>query len=152
MVISCTMATLIIPRNFIHGLARPALRTASRNFQTYAQQPLRCRASIEVTPLRLALGNHSAVFKSAFQQRRGYQSQATLNSPVQGNITQRLIYGGAIVGGTLLAINLVFNRETREDGGMPPYERSYLNDTFLHTGLGIGRSCLSIAWACLEMI
>lgn len=34
--------------------------------------------------------------------------------------------------------SLVFNRETREDGGMPPYERSYLNDTFLHTGLGIG--------------
>ena len=32
----------------------------------------------------------------------------------------------------------VFNRETREDGGMPPYERSFLNDTFLHTGLGIG--------------
>lgn len=34
--------------------------------------------------------------------------------------------------------SLVFNRETREDGGMPPFERSYLNDTFLHTGLGIG--------------
>jgi FtsH-binding integral membrane protein len=53
-------------------------------------------------------------------------------------MTQRLIYGGAIFGGTLLAINLVFNRETREDGGMPLYEREYLNDTFLHTGLGIG--------------
>ena len=32
----------------------------------------------------------------------------------------------------------MFNRETREDGGMPEYERSYLNDTFMHTGLGIG--------------
>merc|ERR1712070_1309822 len=60
------------------------------------------------------------------------------NPLAQGNITQRLIYGGAIFGGTLLAINLIFNRETREDGGMPPFERSYLNDTFLHTGLGIG--------------
>lgn len=50
----------------------------------------------------------------------------------------RLIYGAGIFGATLLGINLVFNRETREDGGMPPYERSYLNDTFLHTGLGIG--------------
>ena len=38
----------------------------------------------------------------------------------------------------MLAINLIFNRETREDGGMPPYERSYLNDTFAHTGLGLG--------------
>jgi hypothetical protein len=40
--------------------------------------------------------------------------------------------------GTLIAINVIFNRETREDGGMPPYERAYLNDTFMHTGLGIG--------------
>ena len=42
------------------------------------------------------------------------------------------------MGGTLVAANLVFNRETREDGGMPPFERAYLNDTFLHTGLGLG--------------
>lgn len=41
-------------------------------------------------------------------------------------------------GGTLLAVHLVFNRETREDGGMPAYERAYLNSTFAHTGLGIG--------------
>lgn len=55
-----------------------------------------------------------------------------------GSLMQKLAVGGAIFGGTLLAINLVFNHETREDGSMPPYERSYLNDTFLHTGLGIG--------------
>lgn len=55
-----------------------------------------------------------------------------------GNITQRLLYGAALVGGTFLAANVLFNRETREDGGMPSYERSYLNDTFMHTGLGIG--------------
>lgn len=59
--------------------------------------------------------------------------------PVQGgNLTQKLVYGAAIVGGTILATNLIFNRETREDGGMPAYERSYLNQTFLHTGLGVG--------------
>ena len=55
-----------------------------------------------------------------------------------GSLRQRLIYGAGIVGGTILATNLVFNRETREDGGMPPFERSYLNETFMHTGLGIG--------------
>lgn len=38
----------------------------------------------------------------------------------------------------MLAINLIFNQEGREDGGMPPFERSYLNDTFAHTGLGLG--------------
>jgi len=55
-----------------------------------------------------------------------------------GDVRQRLLYGAGIFGGTLLAINLIFNRETREDGGMPPFERKYLNDTFMHTGLGLG--------------
>ena len=43
-----------------------------------------------------------------------------------------------MVGGAALAANLIFNRETREDGGMPAYEQEYLNQTFLHTGLGVG--------------
>lgn len=69
--------------------------------------------------------------------KRGYQSQA---APAADNTStmRKLLVGGAIFGGTLVAINAVFNRETREDGGMPPFERSYLNNTFLHTGLGIG--------------
>ena len=66
-----------------------------------------------------------------------------------GNMTQRLLYGAAIVGGTVMATNFIFNRETREDGAMPPYERSYLNETFLHTGLGIG--IIGIAARALHM-
>ena len=71
-------------------------------------------------------------------QRTITRPASTFSGPDTGNLTQRLLYGGAIFGGTILAINLVFNRETREDGGMPPFERSFLNDTFLHTGLGLG--------------
>lgn len=48
-----------------------------------------------------------------------------------------MLYGAALVGGTALAVNLIFNRETRGET-MPDYERAYLNDTFMHTGLGIG--------------
>lgn len=79
---------------------------------------------------RPSLGSHFFNHSS-----RKYHAEPISNS---GNLTQKLIVGGAICGGTVLAINMVFNRETREDGGMPPYERAYLNDTFLHTGLGIG--------------
>lgn len=64
--------------------------------------------------------------------------QQTQPAANRGNLTQRLLYGGAIVGGAILATNLIFNRETREDGGMPLFEREYLNQTFVHTGLGIG--------------
>jgi len=75
------------------------------------------------------------VFQKTF---RRYQSQ-TFNNPIQsGDFKQRLLYGAGIFGATLVAVNFIFNRETREDGGMPPFERKYLNETFMHTGLGIG--------------
>lgn len=85
-------------------------------------------------------------FQNAF--KRTYMQPAY---PAQqgGNVTQRLAYGAAIIGGTILATNMIFNRETREDGGMAPYERSYLNDTFMHTGLGIG--IIGIAARALHM-
>ncbi|KAL2022050.1 hypothetical protein VTK56DRAFT_6094 [Thermocarpiscus australiensis] len=72
---------------------------------------------------------------------RGYHQQydqAIDPAARRGELLRKLMIGGAIFGGTLVAVNAVFNRETREDGGMPPYERSYLNKTFTHTGLGIG--------------
>ena len=121
--------------------APSASQTAFRSFQTQAQAPLKNAITKQSSPLRSFISaNQQNVFRNTFRQssRRAYQTQAPQNPLAQGNLTQRLIYGGAIFGGTLLAINLVFNRETREDGGMPLYEREYLNDTFLHTGLGIG--------------
>lgn len=82
------------------------------------------------------------VFQSTF--RRNVSQQApSFNAGGGQNLTQRLIYGVGIFGGTLVAINLIFNRETREDGGMPPFERKYLNDTMMHTGLGLGIIAIS---------
>lgn len=81
----------------------------------------------------------TALTKSRNAFRRTYiQSPSPVTGPQAGNLTQRLLYGAGIVGATIIATNLIFNRETREDGGMPPYERSYLNETFMHTGLGVG--------------
>ena len=96
---------------------------------TFRSTRLNLKSSSPITTL--------AKSRNAFQ-RRYLQQSAVPYSPNTGNLTQRLLYGAGIFGGTLLAINLVFNRETREDGGMPPFEREYLNDTFIHTGLGIG--------------
>ncbi len=72
--------------------------------------------------------------------RRSYQQQAGAGTAPggDGSLSRRLLVGGAIFGGTLVAINAVFNREGRDDGGMPLFERDYLNQTFLHTGLGVG--------------
>ena len=76
-------------------------------------------------------------FQSSF--RRSYMQQpGTISGFNTASLAQRLLYGAAIVGGTVAATNLIFNRETREDGGMPPFERQFLNETFMHTGLGVG--------------
>lgn len=73
---------------------------------------------------------------------RGYRSQYESAHPDpaarKAQLLRKLAIGGAIFGGTLVTVNVMFNRETREDGGMPAFERSYLNKTFMHTGLGIG--------------
>lgn len=37
----------------------------------------------------------------------------------------------------MIAINVLFNGETRE-GGIPLYERAFLKETFVYTGLGVG--------------
>ncbi|KAF2430327.1 hypothetical protein EJ08DRAFT_649635 [Tothia fuscella] len=89
--------------------------------------------------------------RNAFQAtfKRHFTPNAAPIPTASGNLTQRLLYGAGIFGGTLLAINLIFNRETREDGGMPPFERKYLNETFMHTGLGLG--IIAIAARSLHM-
>ncbi|CAK7198449.1 hypothetical protein SEUCBS139899_001110 [Sporothrix eucalyptigena] len=82
------------------------------------------------SPASSMLARLAGTSRSYYQQAQQTASQA---SPLR-----KLLVGGAIFGGTLMITNIMFNRETREDGGMPLYEREYLNNTFLHTGLGIG--------------
>ncbi|TGJ84347.1 hypothetical protein E0Z10_g4416 [Xylaria hypoxylon] len=116
-------------------VAKSSLRISAplRAFHQPATKPstfFTSRATIAPSTLR-------ATPKNAFAQSRAYNQQSA-HTVDQGSLVRRLVTGGAIFGGTVVAINLIFNRETREDGGMPAYERSYLNSTFLHTGLGIG--------------
>ncbi|CAO2649824.1 Nn.00g011160.m01.CDS01 [Neocucurbitaria sp. VM-36] len=139
-------------------LRRPFAITATLKQATPKSSPTLTLRAFHNTPLK----QHPHFFRpakptistsqnvSAFRQtfRRRYQ-QAAYNPVAQGDLRQRLIYGAGIFGATLLGINFIFNRETREDGGMPPFERAYLNDTFMHTGLGIG--IIGIAARALHM-
>ncbi|KAI0004711.1 inhibitor of apoptosis-promoting Bax1-domain-containing protein [Xylariaceae sp. FL0662B] len=118
-------------------LTKSSFRTAApaRAFHQSAPRSsnfLTSRTALASITLRAAPRN--AFAKSS----RTYMQQSGAVAADSGSTMRKLLTGGAIFGGTLIAINAVFNRETREDGGMPSYERSYLNQTFLHTGLGIG--------------
>lgn len=111
---------------FRTGTPTRAFHQASKNPSTF----FTVRTTIASSVLRITPRN-------AFAQARSYQSGGA-QAVDSGSILRRLLTGGAIFGGTLVAVNVMFNRETRDDGGMPIYERSYLNDTFMHTGLGVG--------------
>ncbi|KAL1962056.1 hypothetical protein VTN77DRAFT_642 [Rasamsonia byssochlamydoides] len=121
----------------VSAALKQAPRSANLNVRFIHNGPFKTSPSPKSsTPaLPSILSRSRQTFQNAF--RRTYMQEA-YQVPPAGNLTQKLLYGAAIVGGAMLAANLIFNRETREDGGMPPYEREYLNDTFLHTGLGVG--------------
>ena len=118
-----------------------AITSAIRQLPKPSQAPLRAfHTTPKPSASLLAKSAFASARNNAFSKqpsfRRFYSNPAI---PTQtGSLSQRLLYGAAIVGGAMVATNVLFNRETREDGGMPPYEQSYLNETFMHTGLGIG--------------
>ncbi|KAI5467524.1 hypothetical protein BGZ63DRAFT_345269 [Mariannaea sp. PMI_226] len=129
---------------------RPGPARLAQRLPEFSKSTLRSAATVRNlhTPARPSASFFtsrisSAATRGAFRQssragsRSYYQGTQTATGANQ-TTTRKLLVGGAIFGGTLVAINTVFNRETREDGGMPIYEREYLNNTFLHTGLGIG--------------
>ena len=132
------MAFLLRRPFAVTATLRQLPRASSSTIRSFHQTPLKSNLQLlntkTTTPLSLSASRN--VFRATF--RRSYQSQSVPNPTATGDLRQRLLYGAGIFGGALVLLNLVFNRETREDGGMPPFERKYLNDTFLHTGLGIG--------------
>ena len=109
-------------------------KATSSSTRAFHASPIKTPTFSKTSSLTTLTNRH--VLQHTF--RRSYQQSARPIPTNTGNLSQRLLYGAGIVGATLVATNLVFNRETREDGGMPPFEREYLNQTFLHTGLGIG--------------
>ncbi|GAO13740.1 uncharacterized protein UV8b_01616 [Ustilaginoidea virens] len=120
-------------------LPRPALGSAAplRSLHRRAAKPADSFFSSRVPSAAAAAAAARNALGRAGSARSYYQEAAQQAAPAGSN-ARKLLVGGAVFGGTLVAINAVFNRETREDGGMPLYEREYLNNTFLHTGLGIG--------------
>jgi FtsH-binding integral membrane protein len=133
-----TIAVRQGPARLATGLpevAKSSLRSApARAFH----RPANKSSTFFTSRATLISSAQQATYKNAFARSRSYIQQTTAPAADQGNLVRRLLTGGAIFGGTVVAINIIFNRETREDGGMPAFERSYLNSTFMHTGLGIG--------------
>ncbi|KAI9684159.1 MAG: hypothetical protein M1829_003429 [Trizodia sp. TS-e1964] len=134
---SAIAATRNLSKNACPHTAIRAFSKSPFKFSTIAQSSSRRLFSSKPSSHLALLEKTQDAFKRAYS-RSYMQTGSPVYAPQARNIRQRLLYGAGIFGGTVVAINLVFNRETREDGGMPAFERSFLNETFLHTGLGIG--------------
>ncbi len=90
------------------------------------------------TPRTIAPASPFTRFRHAFQNSsRAYIQPARAPASSDGSLGRRLLVSAGVMGGAVVGLNLIFNRETREYGGMPLFEREYLNQTFLHTGLGV---------------
>jgi hypothetical protein len=138
----------ILRRPFtITATLRQLPKASQSTTRLFHSTPLKRNISTPPNARQPILSKSQNVFRATF--RRNYTPQVAPTVPSGGSLRQRLLYGAGIFGGTLLAINLVFNRETREDGGMPPFERKYLNETFVHTGLGLG--IIAVAARTLHM-
>jgi growth hormone-inducible transmembrane protein len=133
----CFKMSFILRKPFAVSAGLKQISKSSTTARLFHNSPLRPNSFL-ISSMKPSPSN-ALKPKTAFQNtfNRTYTPQQTYQVPT-GNLTQRLLYGAVLVGGTIVATNLIFNRETREDGGMPPFEREYLNQTFLHTGLGVG--------------
>lgn len=111
----------------------PSAASAARSFHS---SPIRA-FSKQKSPVSFLTKSRNG-FHSEFRRTYIKQSPLEVPRPKTANLTEQLLYAGGVIGATVIATNFIFNRETREARGMPVYEREYLNDTFLHTGLGVG--------------
>lgn len=100
--------------------------------------PQMAKASAKSPAAMAVRAFHQSAPKNSFFTSRSVPRTSNTFSSAKASTMRKLLVGSAIFGGTLVATNIMFNRETRDDGGMPVYEREYLNNTFMHTGLGIG--------------
>jgi hypothetical protein len=92
-------------------------------------RPTPLKSSVLFAPVAKRFATHHAV------SRVGAPAAQPINWPkVLGQI--------GIIGGTIVGLNLFFNRETRE-GGIPPVEQAYLNETFKYVGAGLGITALA---------
>jgi len=81
----------------------------------------------------------SLLFAPIAKRFATHQATARVGSPVSGTSTNwpKILGQVGIIGGTVVGLNLFFNRETRE-GGIPPLEQEYLHETFKYVGAGLG--------------
>lgn len=120
-------------RPLLAAITKPAAARSliTRHLSTTQRTALPKLAISKVTP------QTSKIVRQLPSKRFFTTEPAIVARPNRQETIKRVAYGAAIFGGTLLAINVLFNHETRQ-GAIPEFEHQYLKETFTYTGLGVG--------------
>ena len=86
----------------------------------------------------------SLLFAPVAKRFATHHATTRVGAPVVGTATNwpKILGQVGIIGGTIVGLNLFFNRETRE-GGIPALEQEYLHETFRYVGAGLGICALA---------
>ncbi|KAI5810415.1 inhibitor of apoptosis-promoting Bax1-domain-containing protein [Pyronema omphalodes] len=103
------------------------------------------RRPAAMKPLTQAARNFTTVRPSVLRQipraplsKRFFTTEsAIVRRPSKAEAYRKLAVSGAIFGGALVGINVLFNGEKRV-GGIPEFEQQFLKETFTYTGMGVG--------------
>lgn len=95
-------------------------------FRSSLRRPIPFTSSLFIAPVAKRFATH----------------QAANVSPSRSTAWPKILGQLGIIGGTVVGLNLFFNRETRE-GGIPVVEREYLHETFKYVGAGLGITALA---------
>ena len=108
----------------------PLSRTLASGSRTFITKP--------TILTQLAAGRTAVPKMGPLASKRFFTTDPAIYArPSKAEGYRKLLTSAGIFGGTLLAINFLFNREQR-DGAIPLFEREYLKETFTYTGLGVG--------------
>jgi hypothetical protein len=99
-------------------------------FRSSFRNPKTITSSLLIAPVAKRFATHQATTRV----RSPIGAQSTNWPKILGQI--------GIIGGTVVGLNVFFNRETRE-GGIPAVEQEYLHDTFKYVGAGLGITALA---------
>jgi growth hormone-inducible transmembrane protein len=108
-------------------------------FNTTAHRPL-FRSAFHKSPGALTLSIFAPTKRFATHlSSASVNGYATRTSAVNW---RKVLTQLALTGGTIVGLNVFFNRETRE-GGIPVVEQEYLHETFKYMGAGLGITALA---------
>jgi len=111
--------------SLFHSFKTPLQSSAlqsSRNFSSFR-------------PNILTLSSRRSLFAARTARTIFTDATPVVARPSQAEAWKKFAITSATVAGTVVAVNVFFNRETRD--GLSPAEQSYLNDSFKYTGGGL---------------